>query len=191
MLTRRSARMMLAPIAVGAALLSMAGCGGFSPGDHVFYRLALEATKETDGCFQNEMIPDNQKDDTTSVRSGATFILYATGDDELALDTGLIVLGGKPTDAGYEFSGTTENVDYPLGDVADIKLTTTRKTTVDMTVEGATVDGTMKTVTDTKCEGAGCSGDDASTCTRTNEFRGIVIEQANVGLGGDLSPDVS
>jgi len=187
MLTRRSARIVLCPIAMGAAVLGVAGCGGISAGDHIFYRLAFEATDSSPGCFPNEMIPDSVKDDTTSVRGGATFIVYAPSNEDLSLDTGSMVLDGEVTDTGYQFSGTTVDVTNPVGDT--VKLTTTTKISVDMTVSGATVEGTMKTVTDSTCEGSACSGNPEAPCTRTNKFRGIAIDQADVGLGGDVSPN--
>jgi hypothetical protein len=116
MLIRRSARIMLAPVAMAAALFSAAGCG-LSAGDHVFYRLALDATESEASCYPDDEIPNSVKDDTTTLRGGATFILYVTGDEEVALDTGSLVLPGTATDNGYKFSGNAVNVTYPPGDM--------------------------------------------------------------------------
>lgn len=253
MLIRRSARIMLAPVAMGAALFSAASCGGLSPGDHVFYRLALDATESAPTCYDDDKVPDSVKDDTTTLRGGATFVLYVTGDEKVALDTGSVVLSGTTTDTGYKFSGNAVNVNYPAGEIiidsdqdgidddsdpmvdadkdgiddatdpevdtdndsrddrsgdplvdangdgkddrrreitSTTKFTDTTRITVDMTVDGASISGKMTTLTEKACTGEACPMNYESSCTRTNTFKGIAIEQAEVSLGGNaLSPE--
>src|SRR5678816_65902 len=115
MLARRSVRRMLAPVALATALLGVAGCGGLSAGDHVFYRVAFDQLEKDASCYPDNEIPDSVKDDTSTLRGGATFILYIAGDDEAELDTGSLVLPGSSTDTGYTFSGNAVDVEYPPG----------------------------------------------------------------------------
>jgi hypothetical protein len=251
MLIRRSVRIMLAPVAVVAALSGVAGCGGLSAGDHMFFRLALDASESAASCYPDEMIPESIKDDTSTLRGAATFILYVAGDDEVELDTGAVVLPGDATDDGYRFTGTSEDVDYPagstitdadhdgieddddpmvdadmdgtddetdsqvdtdmdgmddrFGDVlvdvdndgkddrrveipSGIKFTKTTKITVNMKVDGSTISGTMTTVTEQKCEGDKCPMNYEKSCARSSTFKGIAIEQAEVGISGNQLP---
>jgi hypothetical protein len=115
MLVQRRLLALFAPLTLAGSLLGAAGCGGISTGDHVFYRVAVEASKKEAGCYADKMIPENEKDDTTTFRGGATFILYLPADDDAQLDTGSLVLSGAATDAGYSFTGDDVNVEYLPG----------------------------------------------------------------------------
>lgn len=246
MLFRRSSLALLAPLALAGALLGAAGCGGISAGDHVFYRVALDASKSEASCYTKNMIPDSVKDDASTLRGGSTFVLYITGDDEAELDTGGIVIPGAATDTGYKFTGDSVDVEYLPGmtivdsdhdgidDSTDMmvdadkdgvddktdtsvdtdmdgkddrfednlvdadmdgqddrqvtlpsgtKFTTSTTITVDMTIDGASISGTVTSVAAHKCEGSICTKDLDSSCTRTTDFKGVEIEQASVSLG--------
>jgi hypothetical protein len=115
MLIRRGLAL-LGSLALGGTLLGAAGCGGgLSTGEHVFYWVAIEATKPEASCYSDKKIPDSIKDDITTVRGRATFVLYVTGDDVAQLDTGSSVLVGTPTDTGFTFTGDTVDVESPPG----------------------------------------------------------------------------
>lgn len=116
MLMRRSALRLLASAAVGVGLLGVASCGGLSAGDHVFYRIAFDTIQRDASCYPDKEIPDSAKEDTSTLRNGATFILYSLGDEHLQLDTGTFVLPGVATEDGYSFTGDAADVTYPPGE---------------------------------------------------------------------------
>lgn len=177
MLTLRNAGVLLAPVTMAAALLGVAGCG-IGPGDHVFYRVATEASKPQASCYQDNMIPASIKDDTSTLRGGSTFILYITGDKAAELDTGSLVLTGAETDTGYKFTGQSVNIEYP---VDGVKTTATTDVTVNLTIDGSTITGDSTTVTSSKCEGAACPMNfTAKNCTSTGSFKGVEIDEGQV-----------
>jgi hypothetical protein len=187
MLTRRSARVLLAPLAMGVALFSLTGCG-VGVGDHIFYRVAVDAQARQAGCWQNNMVPDSMKDDKiVNLAGGATFILYIAGDKEAELDTGTIVVGGAETDSGYKFNGQVTNVEYPLTGVTVTELT---KITIDMTIDGSTMNGKNTTITSQTCSPASmCPGGfNTNTCTETTAFKGVEIDDALVVVGNSAAP---
>lgn len=115
MLVRPRSLALIAPLALAGSLLGAAGCGGISTGDHVFYRVAVDAAKKNAGCYPDKIIPENEKDDSTTLRGGATFILYLPADGDVELDTGAVVLSGAASDTGYLFTGNDVNVEHLPG----------------------------------------------------------------------------
>ena len=253
MLIRRGLAL-LGSLALGGTLLGAAGCGGLSTGDHVFYWVAIEATKPEASCYSDKKIPDSIKDDITTVRGRATFVLYVTGDDVAQLDTGSSVLVGTATDTGYTFTGDTVDVESPPGtktldadkdgvpdstdmmidadkdgvddmndtlvdtdmdlqdehvspggqsndDAVDvdndgdddrysetpsgIKFTTTSSVTIDVTVDGTAISGTVTNVAAKKCDGLACPKEYATSCTRTSAFTGVEVEQTEVHVNNE------
>ncbi len=116
MLTRRYARVLLAP-AMAVAFFGATGCGGLSEGDYVYYKIAIGDEKAAESCYAENKVPDSVKDDSTTLRSGASVVLYVAGggSDQALLDVGLTVLSGKLSGDQYTFSGDTVNVEYPPG----------------------------------------------------------------------------
>lgn len=98
-----------------ASLLGLAGCGGLSAGDVVVYRLAFGESVLSAGCYPDGEIPRSVEHDSTSYRTSATAIVYATTDDELLLDLGATVLTGSAYGDTYRFSATSTDVDIPPG----------------------------------------------------------------------------
>jgi len=159
-------------------------------GDYVAYRVAFDATTTDASCYSDNMIPDDKKDDVTTFMSGGTFILYLDADGTPLLDIGTLVVEGSETDAGYTFSGNSVDVDYLNNNPNDtnvLKITQTTTVTIDMTVDGDTISGTSKTVTDQKCEGTACPMDFAKSCTRTGSYKGVELDEVDVALSGGSS----
>jgi len=252
MLIRRNVRTLLAGAALAvSSMAGAAGCGGLGAGDYEVYRVAYDAVTTDASCYADNMIPEDKKDDTTTFRSGSTFILYVDGGDLPLLDTGDLVLEGSKTDNGYTFSGDQVDITYPPGmtiidadhdgiddqmdnavdadgdgqddktmdpevdtdmdglddrfedDLVDanndgiddwivkipsgLKYIATATVTIDMTVDGDTISGTVKSVTEQKCEGATCPTDFAKSCTRTGGYKGVKLDDANVSLKSGTS----
>ena len=118
MLMPRSARSLIARAAALGALGALtSACGGLGPGDLVAYTVAVEEIRPSADCYPGGEIPDNIKDDRTTLRNGAIFVLYIAGDEEALLDTGGTVLTGTIDGDAYGFSGTITDVDYPPGTI--------------------------------------------------------------------------
>jgi hypothetical protein len=179
MLTRRIARFLrLTLFGAATALLGVAGCGGLGPGDHVFYQIASTVPEQDAGCFFDNMIPDDIKDDTSTILDSSTWILYINADKTVELDTGAGVLSGAVAGEGYKVSGETVNVEYN-GDTTR-KITTTTKITINLTIDGKTVAGSSTVVTTTQCEGATCSPDLSRSCTKKSSLKGVEVDDAEV-----------
>ncbi|WP_438020431.1 hypothetical protein WMF18_15750 [Sorangium sp. So ce315] len=114
MLDRRNVRALPARAALVASLAGAASCGGLSAGDYAVYRIAVEASDESYGCFPGDRPPLAEAYDATTFRSGQTLLLYLTTDDEAMLDIGGLVLSGSTKDDPYTFAGVTEDVDFPF-----------------------------------------------------------------------------
>ncbi|KYF47434.1 hypothetical protein BE08_41985 [Sorangium cellulosum] len=97
-----------------ASLAGAASCGGLSAGDYAVYRIAVEASDESTGCFPDDRPPLAEAYDATTFRSGQTLLLYLTSDDEAMLDIGGLVLSGSTKDDPYTFAGVAEDVDFPF-----------------------------------------------------------------------------
>ena len=185
MLNRRSARAFLAPLAIAVGLFGTTGCG-MGPGDHVFYRVRVDPSVKDAGCYQNNMVPNGVKDDTTNLGGSDTLILYIIAGDTAELDTGSLVIPGKKSDTGYSFAGQAINVEYPID---GIKTTETTKINLVLNIAGDTVDGKTTTITSNKCEGTLCPANfDTSTCTETQTFKGVEINDAEVVVGTAQAP---
>lgn len=117
MLDRRNVRALPARAALVASLAGVASCGGLSAGDYAVYRIAVEASEASYGCFPDDRPPLAEAYDATTFRTGQTLLLYLTSDDEAMLDLGGLVLSGSTKDDPYTFAGVTEDVDFPFGAV--------------------------------------------------------------------------
>jgi hypothetical protein len=109
--------MLAARAALVASLAGVVSCGGMSAGDYVIYRVAfVEKAIQEAGCYPKDEVPVSELYDSTTFRSGQTFVLYMADDEEATLDTGGVVLKGSMEDEPYTFSGSTEDVDFPFDD---------------------------------------------------------------------------
>ncbi|WP_437737534.1 hypothetical protein [Sorangium sp. So ce1335] len=114
MLDRRNVRALPARAALAVSLAGVASCGGLSAGDYAVYRIALDASAETPGCFPDDRPPLAEKYDATTFRNGQTLLLYLATDEEAILDTGGLVLSGSTEDDPYTFAGEIEDVEFPF-----------------------------------------------------------------------------
>jgi hypothetical protein len=161
-------------------------CDSIEPGDYVVYRVSTTSEQLSNGCYWDLMGADaNVRSDTTSIRSAATFVLYAGQEDTRYLEAGDITLDGDYVgmfDEGefYEFEGKTVDIDWDdPNDNTTAKRTVTRNVEVDMTVDGALVFGEIKEKLTYSCSGQGC-GQTPPSCTRTVEFVGTEVEDVQL-----------
>lgn len=161
--------------AIVAGALGVVGCG-ISPGDYVIYRVTPGVTDMTSGCYYPDSDPEpNKASDSTTVRGTGTWIIYASINDAYYLDSGQDTLEGVTTDAGYQFTGKTVDVQYDLPDGTGSKRTTTDSFTIDIIVDGDAISGSSVWKTTYGCAGTTC-GDKIPTCTRTTDFVGTRVE---------------
>lgn len=155
-------------------------CSG-GAGDHTFYRLYSPKTKLEAACYPNGQIPENIKDDTSTMLTPSTVLLVRDGADTYSLDTGSQVISGSKSGSSYTFSGTTTNVEVTPVGAEKRTVTVTTTLSVSMTVDGRTATGTLETDTKTSCSGA-CTGFTGAGCKQTNTFTGIQVDQGEVTL---------
>lgn len=156
------------------AALGVAGCGGIGPGDYVIYRVAMGSAKNGGDCAPD----DNTKSDSSTFRTSSTFILYGGPDDAFYLDTGTTTVSGVEEGDGYKFTGKSVDVQFAAnGD----KSTHEEDTTITMAVDGAAVNGSIRTTTRDSyacVDPNQCPTDMA--CTRTVPFVGAEVEDVNL-----------
>lgn len=186
MVNRKSLLRGLAAAFAVAGVGVFAGCGGVSPGEYVFYRIASAETEKTAGCNGQADVPIDVASDSSTLRGSGTFILYAGNDDKIYLDTGKLTLEGAETDTGYGFAGKTVDVNfYPMNDASGAKVTNTTSYSITVNVDGKTITGTSTVKTSGKCSGNNCDQEPARSaiflpCTQTNDFIGTEIDDVDL-----------
>ena len=176
----KSVLRILKPCAATLALSVLtAGCG-IGPGDYVMYKVAFTEEEQSTGCY-GDSIPPNVKSDSSTFRSTDTWFIYANSveEDVYYLEAGQGTLEGVPSDTGYTFSGKSIDVEYTVPDGTGDKLTTTQTVTIELTVDGSSVSGTVTDKTTHKCSGA-CTGPAIPTCTITSTFKGSEVNSVSL-----------
>lgn len=98
-----------------ATSMGTTACGGLGAGDYEVYRIAFSRTQLAQDCFDGDALPDSIREDTTTIRQGATFVLYFDGSDTPLLDSGAWVLSGSGSGDSYSFDGNNVDVEFPPG----------------------------------------------------------------------------
>ena len=163
-------------VAMGLCTL-LASCQ-VKPGEYRVYRVANEETMESNGCYPSPPGQDITGDSTT-VRAGQTFAIYAADADTYFLDFEMISLVGIRDANEYSFHGETVDVSTQAGPT----VTTTTIADVDVTIEGKTISGVSTVEITTNCSGMGCPDPANSVCTRTTEFQGSELKDVELQHG--------
>jgi hypothetical protein len=167
-------------LAVGAASwLSMTACGGFGPGDYRVYRIAFQQTEQAEDCFATGMIPVDQQDDSSSLFTSGTFVLYVGADETPYLDTGAVTLAGSENGDDYTFAGANVDVSFQ-GDMQEIRIETRSEMNITLTLDGDVIQGTVQEKTQQSCQGATCPDPPSSSCTQTTPFVGGLVEDVEL-----------
>jgi hypothetical protein len=165
----------IAVVCFGGLLI---GCGGISPGDYDMYRVALSVTKLSSGCAGAD--PNTQSDRDDGVTDD-DWVITANPNSEYFLTTAKYSLQGEKADSGFSFHETKNDVTY---DTDDLSTTTTRTITtnaisIPITVDGASISGTITDRTTEACDGA-CNVAGSPSCSMTTTFAGTRIDNVTL-----------
>lgn len=166
-------------LSAAAVVLSTTACGGFGPGDYRVYRIAFQETQLSEDCFSTGMIPVDEQDDSSSLFTSGTFILYVGADETPYLDTGSITLAGSDNGDDYTFAGESVDVTFQ-GDMQEVRLETRNAMTIDLTLDGKVMDGQVQERIQQSCQGATCPDPPSSSCTQITPFIGGLVEDVEL-----------
>lgn len=168
-----------------AVLPLLAACG---PAPYTVYQIAATSGDQTAGCFGTDEVPDDVADDSTTFRTGDTFVIFSAPEDEywLQLSTGGAMPGTRDGKT-YKFAAKSVDkqfggYDYGYDDTgrgggggsSDLELTTTVESEIKVTLDGRNISGSSETAVTFECDGRNCP--DTTTCTTTNEFVGVLVD---------------
>ncbi|MEM9461997.1 MAG: hypothetical protein AAGF11_48005 [Myxococcota bacterium] len=155
------------------------------PGEYRVYRVANEDTVESTGCYPSDPGEDITGDSTT-VRVGQTFGIFAADSDVYFLDFEMASLAGSRDGKDYSFSGETVDVMIlpdPAGG-AESRFTSTSILDVNLTIDGKKISGTSVLEVTTSCTGgAQCPDPANTTCTTTTNFQGSEVKDVELEHG--------
>lgn len=169
----------------GVGVLAL-GCGSsISPGDYKLYRVAIDKTgAKSAGCYPDSKIPDAVKQSSDDMRESQTWEIYAGTQDPaqffLEIDSGKETLEGSLADKTYTFE--TTKIDVALD--PPYKRTKTDRLTIDVTVDGKTIRGSVTSTHSEKCSGGDQCPKVSVTCSQTSDYDGTEVD--DVQLRHDL-----
>lgn len=165
---RRMKRRLVFLAGAGVALM---GASCMTPGQYHVFRVASTTAEQSAGCFPGGPGPDLENDSST-LRTGQTFAIYAADNETVFLDFETFSLAGTKDGSDYAFSG--ESVD--VSTQGDITITVTSVTTVDAEIKGNKISGTSTLDVTSTCVGASCPGSATSQCISTVSFQGAKVK---------------
>lgn len=157
---------------LAGAVVALMSASCMTPGQYHVFRVASSSAEQSSGCYPVAPGPDITGDSST-LRTGQTFAIYAADNETVFLDFETFSLAGTKDGSDLSFSG--ENIDVSLQ--GDSTVTVTSITTVDMEVSGNKVTGTSTLdVTSTCTGGTSCPTPASSQCISTVQFQGAKIK---------------
>lgn len=169
---RKYSPRIFAAVAAAGLMASLGACQ-VKPGEYVIYRISNYPGVETPDCPGDPDI----RDSSTFYGSGS-FVVWASDPDtyhlEVDLGNGAVLLEGTRDGGDYTFLGDSVQVE---GDTTVI--TNVVDVDVNFTIKGYGVTGKVTTFTSTTCSGD-CMGFEPQSCTRTNEFVGTEVKDAEL-----------
>ncbi len=142
-----------------------------TPGQYHVYRVASTTAELSAGCYPSAPGIDITGDSST-LRSGQTFAIYAADQDTFFLDFETYSLAGTKDGSDYTFTG--ENIDAMT--VGDSTLTVTTITTVEAEIKGKKISGTSTVDTSSRCSGGmSCPNPSTTQCVATVAFQGAKV----------------
>jgi len=174
---RMNLRTSLSMAVLGLATLA-ASCQ-VKPGEYRVYRVANQDTEESNGCYPSP--PDiDVTGDSTTVRVGQTFAVFAADSETYFLDFENLSLAGNRDGNAYSFNG--ETVDVTLQ--GDSTITMTSILDIDLTIEGRKITGTSTLDVSSTCTGGMACPDPANTqCITTTKFDGSEMKDVELEHG--------
>ena len=172
--------------------LAMLSTGCFvDAGDYVVFRVAVEETVISDGCFteDNPRPVEDELSSNTFLTAGTWVIYYGAG-DQVVLDTGMVSIGGEEDFGEYTFVGHSVDVDYRGIDNLEAKVTTTTETTIAIDQSGSAIQGDVVNVVAVTCDfltatpsGGLCAA--TSDCETRAKFSGVELDDVALDSGVD------
>ena len=168
----------------GVGVLSLGCSSSISPGEYKIYRVAIDTTgAKSSGCYPDGKIPGAVKASSNDLRASATWEIYAGTTDAqqffLEMDGGKSTLEGTYSDKLYSFETTNVAVEWSPADGTGYKYTKTDRISVDVTVDGKTITGSVTSTHSEKCSGDKCPKVPES-CSETLDFTGTEVEDVEL-----------
>ncbi len=162
-------------LCLGAGLAAMtATC--MAPGQYRVYRVASTTAGLTMGCYPSAPGVDITGDSST-LRTGQTFAVYAADRDTFFLDFETFSLAGTKDGSDYAFTG--EDVDVMT--VGDSTVTVTTITSINAEIKGKKISGTSVVDTISHCSGGtSCPNPSSSQCITTVAFQGAEVKDVDL-----------
>ncbi|MCA9709870.1 MAG: hypothetical protein KDK70_28785 [Myxococcales bacterium] len=159
-------------------LSALLGACQIQPGEYRVYRIANEDSEQSNGCFPSTPGPDVTGDSTT-VRVGQTFGIFAADPDTYFLDFEALSLAGVRDGKDYAFNGETVDV-MVFGPNNDSTQTVTSILDVDLTISGRQLEGTSVLEVTSECVGMSCPTPANTVCTTTTSFQGSEVKDVEL-----------
>lgn len=172
----------------GLGLVSIGCSSAVSPGEYKIYRVAIDKSGvKSAGCYPDGKVPAAVKASSDDLRTSETWEIFAGSEEAeqffLEIDGGKQTLEGTFADKNYTFETTKVDVEYEKPDGTGFKYTKTDRITIDVTVDGKTISGTVTSTHSEKCSGDKCPKV-PETCSETAEYVGTEVD--DVELKHDL-----
>jgi hypothetical protein len=116
-------RSRLLSVLVGSAIsLAAMGCAEdeIEQGEYVLLRVAFADVQVNPSCYPDGEIPKEIKDDSTSIRAGATLALFRGPNENYFLDAADDVMEGTLEGETFTFKGKSVDVEYKNGKPAEV-----------------------------------------------------------------------
>jgi hypothetical protein len=158
------------------ALVSLTSVTCMTPGQYHVFRVASSSAEQSSGCYPFVPGPDITGDSST-LRTGQTFAIYAADSDTFFLDFETFSLVGTKDGSDYTFTG--ESVDVSLA--GDSTVTVTSVTTLEAEIKGNKISGTsVLDVTQSCSGGTSCPSPATSQCITTVSFQGAKLKDVDL-----------
>jgi hypothetical protein len=178
-------------------------CGGDA---YQVYQIASTTADQSAGCYADDEVPVDIAEDTSTFRTGDTFVVFIAPDDALylSLSSGQALEGSRDGDA-YTFQGTSVDKEYagngqtgyggytgyypPTGSRGGAPnnqvYTTTSDSTIHFTEGGGSISGNIDSTLDFECTGDNCPS--PTSCDVSSKFVGVQIDaQIEYIAGGSV-----
>jgi len=156
--------------------VALMGASCMTPGQYHVFRVASSSAENSPGCYQSAPGPDIT-DDSSTLRTGQTFAIYAADSETFFLDFDTFSLAGTKDGSDYTFTG--ESVDVSL--VGDSTLRVTSITTLTAEIKGNKISGTSTLDVTSSCTGGmSCPNPATSQCITTVDFAGAKVKDVDL-----------
>lgn len=163
-------------VILASALVFLTGVSCMTPGQYHVFRVASSSAEQSSGCFPVAPGPDITGDSST-LRTGQTFAVYAADSETFFLDFDTFSLVGTKDGSDYTFSGESVDVSVP----GDSTVTVTTVTTVEAEIKGNKITGTsVIDVTQSCTGGTSCPSPASSQCITTVQFQGAKLKDVDL-----------